>query len=56
MCTFKYLHMYSAKEFMQFYINVATNTQICVHTKYIFLEKNSDADNQVIYHKVNIDY
>jgi len=48
--------MYSAKEFMQFYINVATNTQICVHTKYIFLEKNSDADNQVIYHKVNIDY
>jgi len=31
--------MHLAKEFMQFYINVATNTQIRVHTKHIFLEK-----------------
>jgi len=36
-CTFKYLYMYSAKEFTQYYINVATDTQIRVHTKYIFL-------------------
>jgi len=33
--------MYLAKEFMQFCIIVATNTQICVHTKYIFLEKKT---------------
>jgi hypothetical protein len=38
-CTFKYLSMHLSKEFMQFYINVVTNTQIHVHTKFIFLEK-----------------
>lgn len=57
-CTFKYLCVCLAiLEFMQFYINGVTNTQICVHTKYIFLGKtNSDSGNQVIFHKVNTDY